>query len=173
MVHLSGPTARRAEFAGPNPGWYHIRSMPESRDRLPDLETRLRWTAKNMPLTVEEIRLLPSLEARYDGFPVGTLDELAEIADVVVTATGKRHVVSSLHFDRFPDGCFLMNVGHKGDEIEEAHVAAKTLYLLVRYHDGRDDSRSPLPVLRGSWFAPSGAASHSPIGVGGRGTAGG
>jgi len=87
-----------------------------------------------------------ALEARYDGFLVGTLDDLAGTADVVVTATGARHVVSARHFDRLPDGCFLMNVGHLGDEIdieplgerrevlpfvEEARVAGKTLYLFA------------------------------------------
>jgi adenosylhomocysteinase len=35
--------------------------MGESRDRQPDLETRLRWARKNMPHTEEEIRLLPPL----------------------------------------------------------------------------------------------------------------
>jgi adenosylhomocysteinase len=87
-----------------------------------------------------------SLEALYDGFPLGTVDDLAGTADAVVTATGARHVVSSRHFDKFPDGCFLMNVGHRGDEIdvdglgdrreilpfvEESRRAGKTLYLFA------------------------------------------
>ena len=87
------------------------------------------------------------LEARYDGFPSGTLEELAAHADVLVTATGARHVVTSAHLQRLPDGCFLMNVGHTDDEIEvaalgarremipfveETRVGAKRLYLIAR-----------------------------------------
>jgi adenosylhomocysteinase len=87
-----------------------------------------------------------SLEALYDGFPVGTLDDLAAGADIVVTATGARRVVAARHIKCLPDGCFLMNVGHRGDEIdveslgerrlvlpfvEEARVAGKTVYLIA------------------------------------------
>ena len=97
-------------------------------------------------VSVAEQDPVRALEARYDGFLVGTLDDLAGTADVVVTATGARHVVGARHFARLPDGCFLMNVGHLGDEIdiaplgerrevlpfvEEARVAGKTLYLFA------------------------------------------
>jgi len=59
-----------------------------------------------------------ALSARYDGFPSGPLEELAPGADVIVTATGARHVLRARHFDRLADGCILMNVGHTADEIE-------------------------------------------------------
>lgn len=67
-------------------------------------------------------------------------------ADVIVTATGARHVLNARHFDRLADGCILMNVGHTADEIEtaalgslrevvpfveEAQRGAKTLYLFA------------------------------------------
>jgi adenosylhomocysteinase len=88
-----------------------------------------------------------ALEARYDGFPTGSLEELAGAADILVTATGARSVVSARHFGLLPDGCFLMNVGHTNDEIdveslgpcrevvpfvEEAQVNGKTVYLFAR-----------------------------------------
>jgi adenosylhomocysteinase len=58
------------------------------------------------------------LEARYSGYEAGTLDELLPRADVIVTATGARHVLNAHHFPRLKDGCFLLNVGHLADEIE-------------------------------------------------------
>jgi len=58
------------------------------------------------------------LEARYAGYEAGSLDELLPHADVVVTATGARHVLTTRHFSRLKDGCFLLNVGHVADEIE-------------------------------------------------------
>ncbi len=87
------------------------------------------------------------LEARYDGFPAGPLEELAAGADILVTATGAHHVVTARHLGALPEGCFLMNVGHTDDEIEvsalgqrravipfveEARVGGRTLYLVAR-----------------------------------------
>ena len=58
------------------------------------------------------------LEARYAGYEAGALDDLLPRADVIVTATGARHVLNAQHFARLKDGCFLLNVGHVADEIE-------------------------------------------------------
>jgi adenosylhomocysteinase len=44
-------------------------------------------------------------------------DALAE-ADVIITATGARHVISSSLFPRLRDGTFLINVGHANLEID-------------------------------------------------------
>ena len=58
------------------------------------------------------------LQARYAGFATGTLEDLAPEADVIVTATGVKHVVNASHFPLLKDGAFLMNLGHNPDEIE-------------------------------------------------------
>jgi adenosylhomocysteinase len=97
-------------------------------------------------VSVAEQDPVRALDARYDGFIAGPLEELAGGADVVVTATGKRHVVTARHLTGLADGCFLVNVGHTGDEIdvdslgarrevipfvEEARVGGKTVYLFA------------------------------------------
>jgi adenosylhomocysteinase len=97
-------------------------------------------------VSVSEMDPARTLEARYDGFVTGPLEELIGGADVVVTATGRPHVVSALHVKLLADGCFLLNVGHTGDEIEvealgprhevmpfveEARVGAGTVYLFA------------------------------------------
>jgi adenosylhomocysteinase len=97
-------------------------------------------------VSVAEMDPARTLEARYDGFVTGPLDELIGSADIVVTATGGRHVVSALHVKLLADGCFLLNVGHTGDEIEtealgprhevmpfveEARVGTGTVYLFA------------------------------------------
>ena len=86
------------------------------------------------------------LEACYAGYQVGSLDELLPRADVIVTATGVRHVLAAQHFPRLKDGCFLLNVGHVADEIEvealnqrqqaipfveEVTVNGRTVYLFA------------------------------------------
>jgi adenosylhomocysteinase len=65
-----------------------------------------------------------SLRARYEGFPTGVLEELVSGADVIVTATGARHVLNGRHFPLCADGCILMNVGHAADEIEVAALGS-------------------------------------------------
>jgi len=106
-------------------------------------------TARSLGAAVSVAERDPAraLEARYDGFPAGSLEELAGAADILVTATGARSVVSARHVGLLPDGCFLMNVGHTDDEIdlealgsrrevipfvEEARVGGRTVYLFAR-----------------------------------------
>ena len=66
------------------------------------------------------------LEAGYAGFEIGTLEDLAPRADIIVTATGVRNVLNANHFARLKDGCFLLNVGHTADEIDVAALGART-----------------------------------------------
>ena len=58
------------------------------------------------------------LEATYAGWPTAELAELAPAADVMVTATGAAGVIDSAAIARLKPGCFLLSVGHAGDEIE-------------------------------------------------------
>ena len=61
-----------------------------------------------------------ALEARFAGEEVGALDEALPLADVVITATGARGVISAGAFERLRDGAFLLNVGHRDEEIDVA-----------------------------------------------------
>jgi adenosylhomocysteinase len=85
-----------------------------------------------------------AVQARYEGFPAGALEDLLPAADVVVTATGARGVLAARHFALLPDDCILLNVGHTADEIEvaalgplapvipfleEARVGGRTVFL--------------------------------------------
>ncbi|GAA1386840.1 NAD(P)-dependent oxidoreductase [Catellatospora chokoriensis] len=56
--------------------------------------------------------------ASYEGYRVGTADELITDADVVVTATGRPGSLPARLFARAKDGCLLLNSGHTDDEIE-------------------------------------------------------
>lgn len=59
-----------------------------------------------------------SLEATYAGWHTAELEEIAPSADVVATATGAAGVIGAEVIERLKPGCFLLNVGHAGDEIE-------------------------------------------------------
>lgn len=58
------------------------------------------------------------LAASYDGFEVVDLEDGLRAADVVVTATGASGVIGPAQFSALRDGCFLLNVGHHGEEID-------------------------------------------------------
>lgn len=58
-----------------------------------------------------------ALEAKYAGWRVDSLEALAPQTDVLVTATGAAGVVRSQHVAALPDGAFLLNVGHRTEEI--------------------------------------------------------
>jgi adenosylhomocysteinase len=67
---------------------------------------------------VAEIDPGRALQARYDGWRVATVEALAPEADVIVTATGARHVLPFPVMEGLRDGCLLLNAGHLIDEIE-------------------------------------------------------
>ncbi len=90
-----------------------------------------------------------ALEARYDGFPVGSLEELAASADVLVTATGARRVLSAHHFGLLPDGCVLMNVGHMNDEIDVEALGPLTP-VIPFVEEARVNGRAVLLFAHGS-----------------------
>lgn len=61
-----------------------------------------------------------ALEAAYAGWEVQPLEAAIPDADVIVTATGARGVLRAEHFPLLKDGVFLLNVGHRADEIDVA-----------------------------------------------------
>jgi adenosylhomocysteinase len=66
---------------------------------------------------VTEIEPLRALEATMDGFEVRPMHIAAPIADIIVTATGQRDVVTTDHFAVAKNGCVLANAGHFNVEI--------------------------------------------------------
>lgn len=74
--------------------------------------------AQGGTVVVSDLDPARQLAAAYDGFPVADLPEAIPRADVIVTATGARHVIGVEHLPSLRDGCILLNVGHTNDEID-------------------------------------------------------
>jgi len=68
-------------------------------------------------VVVTEVDPLRALEAAMDGFRVMPLLEAAALSDFIVTASGDKHVVDSIHMEVMKDGCILANSGHFNVEI--------------------------------------------------------
>jgi len=69
-------------------------------------------------VAVAEIDDLKAFEAAWDGYRVGGIVDLAEWAEVVITATGRPGVVTTEVIDAFSDGTVLANAGHFPWEID-------------------------------------------------------
>lgn len=59
-----------------------------------------------------------ALKAVMDGYDVVPLRQAAQEADILITATGNRNVLTSRHFPLLRDGAFIGNVGRSREEID-------------------------------------------------------
>jgi adenosylhomocysteinase len=69
---------------------------------------------------VTEVDPLPALQAAMDGFDVMPMKQAAKIADIFLTATGDKDVLTAEHFKLMKDGAILGNSGHFNVEIDVA-----------------------------------------------------
>ena len=69
---------------------------------------------------VTEIDPICALQAAMDGFEVKKLDSVIHLADIVVTATGNKDIISGRHFLAMKDKSIVCNIGHFDNEIDMA-----------------------------------------------------
>jgi adenosylhomocysteinase len=71
---------------------------------------------------VTEIDPICALQAAMEGYKVVTLDEVADQADIFVTATGNYNVITRAHMERMKDQAIVCNIGHFDNEIDVAAI---------------------------------------------------
>ena len=69
---------------------------------------------------VTEVDPICALQAAMDGFEVVTLDEAAPTADIVITTTGNKDVITLDHMRKLKDMAIVGNIGHFDNEIQIA-----------------------------------------------------
>src|SRR6476660_401192 len=69
---------------------------------------------------VTEIDPICALQAAMDGYQVATLDDVLDVADIIITATGNRDVVTVEQMARMKHQAILGNIGHFDNEIDMA-----------------------------------------------------
>jgi len=69
---------------------------------------------------VTEIDPICALQAAMEGFEVKALDSVVDSADVFITATGNRDVITADHMARMKDKAIVGNIGHFDNEIDMA-----------------------------------------------------
>ena len=73
---------------------------------------------------VTEIDPICALQAAMDGYQVSTLEECLPIADIIITATGNKDVVTVDQMRRMKHNAIIGNIGHFDNEIDMAGLEA-------------------------------------------------
>ncbi len=71
-------------------------------------------------VTVTEIDPINALQAMMDGYDVKTVEEFIGEADIVITATGNKDIISFEHMKQMKHQAILGNIGHFDNEIDMA-----------------------------------------------------
>lgn len=69
---------------------------------------------------VSEIDPICALQAAMDGFEVKKMEDAVKRADIVVTATGNKDIITEKHFRNMRDKAIVCNIGHFDNEIDVA-----------------------------------------------------
>ena len=69
-------------------------------------------------VTVTEIDPICALQASMDGYEVKKLNTVIKNADIVITATGNKDIVTKEHFKAMKDKTIVCNIGHFDNEID-------------------------------------------------------
>ena len=71
-------------------------------------------------VVITEIDPICALQAAMEGYQVTTLDAVVETADIFVTATGNKEIITAAHMARMKDKAIVGNIGHFDNEIDMA-----------------------------------------------------
>jgi adenosylhomocysteinase len=72
---------------------------------------------------ITEIDPICALQAAMDGYQVVRLDDVVESADIFITATGNKNVITAEHMARMKHQAIVGNIGHFDNEIDMAGLA--------------------------------------------------
>jgi adenosylhomocysteinase len=72
---------------------------------------------------VTEIDPICALQAAMDGYQVTTLEDVVSSADIFITTTGNKDVITAQHMSQMKHQAIVGNIGHFDNEIEMAQLA--------------------------------------------------
>ncbi|MFP4485054.1 MAG: adenosylhomocysteinase, partial [Spirochaetaceae bacterium] len=81
---------------------------------------------------VTEIDPINALQAAMEGYEVRPIEETLGEADIYVTATGNRDVITLDHMKQMKDQAIVCNIGHFDNEIQVAELQAATEHINVK-----------------------------------------
>ncbi len=114
---------------------------------------------------VTEIDPICALQAVMDGFQVARLESVVEQADIFVTATGNRDIITHEHMARMKHQAIVGNIGHFDNEIDmaglEARVDVTKVEIKPQVHEWHfDDGHSIIVLSEGRLLNLGNATGH-------------
>jgi adenosylhomocysteinase len=76
---------------------------------------------------VTEVDPINALQATMEGFQVATMDEVASVGNIFVTATGCRDIIAGRHMDQMKEDAIVCNIGHFDLEIDVAWLKGNAI----------------------------------------------
>jgi adenosylhomocysteinase len=73
---------------------------------------------------ITEIDPINALQAAMEGYQVATLEDVVETADIFISSTGNKNVITIEHMKRMKDKAIVANIGHFDNEIDMAALYA-------------------------------------------------
>ena len=74
-------------------------------------------------VVVTEIDPINALQAAMEGYIVNTLENVVNVADIFVTATGNEAIITAEHMAKMKHNAIVCNIGHFDNEIDMAGLA--------------------------------------------------
>jgi adenosylhomocysteinase len=100
---------------------------------------------------VTEIDPICALQAAMEGYQVATLEDVVETADIFITATGNKDVISAGQMSRMKHQAIVGNIGHFDNEIDMAGLAklpgVERIEIKPQVHEWRFDDGHAIIVL--------------------------
>jgi adenosylhomocysteinase len=114
---------------------------------------------------VTEVDPICALQAAMDGYQVLTLEDVVEYADIFITSTGNRDIISVDHMRRMKHQAIVGNIGHFDNEIDMAGLAAepgiKKLEVKPQVHEWQfADGHSVIVLSEGRLLNLGNATGH-------------
>jgi adenosylhomocysteinase len=75
-------------------------------------------------VVITEIDPICALQAAMEGYQVTTLEDVIDTADLFVTTTGNKNIITADHMARMKHNAIVGNIGHFDNEIDMAGLAA-------------------------------------------------
>jgi adenosylhomocysteinase len=73
-------------------------------------------------VVITEIDPINALQAAMEGYQVARVEDVVETADIFITATGNRDIITVEHMGAMKHGAILGNIGHFDNEIQMAEL---------------------------------------------------
>ena len=72
---------------------------------------------------ITEIDPICALQASMQGYEVKTLEEVLDTADIFITTTGNKDIITAAHMERMKHQAIVGNIGHFDNEIDIAGLS--------------------------------------------------